>query len=95
MTQKQCIKPAAALIGTLLAGTLLAVGSANAGENPFKTAQHQSAPMVLASNDGKCGEGKCSGEKKEAESKCSGEKKEAETKCSGEKKEKEGKCSGE
>ncbi len=56
------------------------------------------ATTVFA-NEGKCGAGKCGGEKKEkaAESKCGGEKKEkaAKSKCGGDKKAAESKCGGE
>jgi len=97
MTKKNCIKPVAAVIGAAFVGSLSAVSVANAADNPFGATQLESGYMQLASNeDGKCGEGKCSGEKKmTSEGKCSGEKEEAEGKCSGEKKEGEGKCGGE
>ena len=57
---------------------------ANAAENPFGMS-NLAADMQVAGNNGKCGEGKCGGEKKAkcGEGKCGGEKK---AKCG------EGKC---
>jgi len=69
---------------------------ANAAENPFGMSNVDATQMQVAEN-GKCGEGKCGGEKKSkcGEGKCGGDKKEGkcgEGKCGGDKK--EGKCGG-
>jgi uncharacterized low-complexity protein len=77
---------------TLIAG----IGSVSAGsvsdQSPFVMRDLASGYMVAEHSEGKCGEGKCGGEKKTAEGKCGGEKKTAEGKCGGEKKSTEGKC---
>jgi uncharacterized low-complexity protein len=102
MTQKNCIKPVAAVIGAALVGSLSAVNVASAAENPFGASQLESGYMVVASMDekeGKCGEGKAKegkcGEGKAMEGKC-GEGKATEGKCGEGKamegKKKEGKC---
>ena len=99
MTTKTNMKPVAAVIGAALVGSLSAVSLAQAAENPFGASQLQSGYMMLADShdaakEGKCGEGKCGGEKGEKkgdkEGKC------GEGKCGGDKGEKkgdkEGKC---
>jgi len=102
MEKKIQMKPIAAALGTTFAVTLAASPMANAAENPFATVEFASGYMVADSHgEGKCGEGKCGGEKagegkcgeKAAEGKCGGEKA-AEGKCGGEKAA-EGKCGGE
>jgi uncharacterized low-complexity protein len=99
MSKKSNLTPIAAIVGAALVGSLSAMNVA-AGENPFTASQLDSGYMQLASShggeEGKCGEGKCGGEK-EGEGKCGGEKegegKCGEGKCGGEK-EGEGKCGG-
>src|SRR5690606_15500166 len=84
-------QPLAAALGAAFLATAIAP-LASAGSNPF-SAQPLSGGYDLASfqNDaeGKCGEGKCGGEKGEGEGKCGGEKGDGEGKCG------EGKCGGE
>jgi uncharacterized low-complexity protein len=91
MSSKNCIKPAAAIVGAALVGSLSAFNVAGAAENPFGATQLESGYMQLASShgsgdkekEGKCGEGKC------GEGKCGGDKDTKEGKCG------EGKCGGE
>lgn len=102
MLKNICSKTVTAIMGTALVGTLSIVDLAVAADNPFASSgQDSSGYIMLAEShekEGKCGEGKCSGEKGEKEGKCGGEgQKEGkcgEGKCSGEKGEKEGKCGG-
>ena len=100
MSKKTHMKPVAAAIGAALAGSL-AMGTATAADNPFGLSELGSGYMQLASShEGKCGEGKCGGEKatstegKCGEGKCGGDKKAHEGKCGGDKKDKEGSCGG-
>ncbi len=98
MAKKQ-LKPIAAALGTTFAVTLAASPLANAAENPFSVTTFESGYMVSGDAEGKCGEGKCGGDKSEAEGKCGGEKAggdkaEGEGKCGGDKAEGEGKCGG-
>jgi uncharacterized low-complexity protein len=98
MMKKHTYATAALSVCTsLIAG----IGTANAGQSfdqsPFAMQDLGSGYMVAEHHEGKCGEGKCGGEKKAAEGKCGGEKKAAEGKCGegkcgGEKKAAEGKC---
>ena len=108
MTKKATMKPLAAALGAVFAASLVSLPAANADANPFGMTQLSSGYMVADSHkEGKCGEGKCGGDKKtegKAEGKC-GEGKAAakaktegktegkcgEGKCGGDKK-KEGKC---
>ena len=102
MAKKPTLKPVAAALGTTFAVALAASPLVNAAENPFSVTNLESGYMVAGDVEGKCGEGKCGGDKKEAEGKCGegkcgGDKKEAEGKCGegkcgGDKKEAEGKC---
>ncbi|MBT8121256.1 MAG: hypothetical protein KJO10_01875, partial [Gammaproteobacteria bacterium] len=66
---------------------------ANAAENPFAMSELGSGYMVADSHmEGKCGEGKCGGDKAKKEGKCGGDKDRG---CSEEAKAaKEGKCGG-
>jgi len=83
---KKTITPVVAIAGIALAGGMAISGMANAGENPFAAKGMSSGYLQVAEaeDEGKCGEGKCSGEKKsENEGKCSGEKPESEGKCGG------------
>ena len=86
MAKKQNLKPIAAALGTTFAVTLAASPLANAAENPFSVTAFESGYMVADGHEGKCGEGKCGGDKDEAEGKC------GEGKCGGDKAEAEGKC---
>ena len=81
MSNKTHMKPVAAAIGAALAGSL-AIGAANAADNPFGLSELGSGYMQIAgAHEGKCGEGKCGGDKAtETEGKC-GEGKCGEGKC--------------
>ena len=78
MLKKRTIKPVAAALGTTFVVALAAFPVANAADNPFSLTGISSGYMVADSAEGKCGEGKCGGDKtkdtKEAEGKCGGEK---------------------
>jgi uncharacterized low-complexity protein len=94
------VKPVAAAIGAAFVGSMLAVGSANAGANPFGLSELNGGYAQIAGNmegkcggdkaeksaEGKCGAGKCGGEMKAGEGKCGA------GKCGGEMKAGEGKC---
>ena len=97
------IKPVAAAVGAAFVSSL-AASSVAAADNPFELTDLDSGYQLADSHEGeegKCGEGKCGGEKGEegkcGEGKCGGEKGEegkcGEGKCGGEKGE-EGKCGG-
>ena len=88
MSKKTVLKPVAVALGAAFVTSLAGTSIANAAENPFGMTELSSGYMVTEKAEGKCGEGKCGGEKKETkEGKC------GEGKCGGEKKEtKEGKC---
>ena len=86
MSEKNCIKPVAAVIGAALAGSLSAVNLASAAENPFAATQLQSGYMMLAESHVAAGEAEAQTEAKEKEGKC------GEGKCGGDKEKKEGKC---
>ena len=95
MAQKTSMKPLAFALGAAFATTLSSASVANAADNPFAMTEISGGYMVAAAAEGKCGEGKCGGEKKATtegkcgEGKCGGEKKAAtEGKCG------EGKCGG-
>jgi uncharacterized low-complexity protein len=100
MNQKTSMKPLAFALGAAFVTTLSSVGVANAADNPFAMTEIAGGYMVAAAAEGKCGEGKCGGEKKSGaegkcgEGKCGGEKKTAaEGESNGEKKSgPEGKC---
>ena len=105
MSKNNCIKPIAAVIGATLVGSLSAVNVASAAENPFGASQLDGGYMMLASSheagkemkDGKCGEGKCGGDKEMKDGKCGGDKEKkdgkcGEGKCGGDKEMKDGKC---
>ncbi len=96
MNKQSTIKPITAAVGAVLLAGIVAMPVANAASgNPF-AAQALTSGYQVADNhmpaEGKCGEGKCGGdkaEKKSAEGKC------GEGKCGGDKAEKrsaEGKC---
>ncbi len=86
MAKNMRLKPVAAALGTTFAVTLAASPLANAAENPFSVTSFDSGYMVAGDTEGKCGEGKCGGDKAEGEGKC------GEGKCGGDKAEGEGKC---
>jgi uncharacterized low-complexity protein len=101
MAQKSMItKPVAAAVGVAFVSSLAASATVMAADNPFEATDLDNGYMLAGgekAEEGKCGEGKCGGEK-DAEGKCGGEKAEegkcGEGKCGGEKAE-EGKCGGE
>ncbi len=78
MLMKRTLKPIAAAIGTTFVIALAASPIANAANNPFSLTEISSGYMIADKAEGKCGEGKCGGDKtkdkKEAEGKCGGEK---------------------
>ncbi|MGB0237298.1 MAG: hypothetical protein ACPG4B_00440 [Cycloclasticus sp.] len=80
-------KPLAAALGAAFVTSMAFVPTANAESNPFGASELETGYMVLA--EGKCGEGKCGGDKAK-EAKC-GEGKCGEGKCGGDKA-KEAKC---
>jgi uncharacterized low-complexity protein len=100
MDQKTSMKPLTFVLGAAFVTTLASASVANAAENPFVMTEIAGGYMVAAAAEGKCGEGKCGGEKKSTaegkcgEGKCGGEKKStAEGESNGEKKsDAEGKC---
>ena len=97
MSKTTVMKPLSIALGAAFVASLAGTSVANAADNPFSMTELSSGYMVADSKEGKCGEGKCGGEKKSEEGKCGGEKKAeegkcGEGKCGGEKKAKEGKC---
>ena len=86
MSKNTVMKPLSVALGAAFVASLAGTSIANAAENPFSMTELSSGYMVAGSHEGKCGEGKCGGEKKHKEGKC------GEGKCGGEKKMKEGKC---
>ena len=85
----------ATALGAVVIGSLASV-SVQANASPFAMSTLDSGYMQDAA-EGKCGEGKCGGDKKGkegkcGEGKCGGDKKGKEGKCGGDKKGKEGKC---
>ena len=98
MSQESTKKPLAIALGAAFVTTLAATPVANAADNPFAMSELSSGYMVAEMAEGKCGEGKCGGDKAKTEAegkcgegKCGGDKAktEAEGKCG------EGKCGGE
>jgi len=96
MSDKNRLKPVAAILGTTFVVSLAASRVVNAAENPFNATELSNGGYMVAGKDGegKCGEGKCgegkAGDHKEGEGKC-GEGKCGEGKA-GDHKEGEGKC---
>jgi uncharacterized low-complexity protein len=82
------MKPLAIALGAAFVTSLTAIPVANAAENPFAMSELSSGYMVTEMAEGKCGEGKCGGDKTKAEGKCGGDKAAAE----GDKAAAEGKC---
>ncbi len=91
MSKNTVMKPLSVALGAAFVASLAGTSVANAADNPFSMTELSSGYMVAGSHEGKCGEGKCGGEKHSKEGKC-GEGKCGEGKCGGEKKMKEGKC---
>ena len=81
MSQESTKKPLAIALGAAFVTTLAATPVANAADNPFAMSELSSGYMVAEMAEGKCGEGKCGGDKKDKEGSCGGEK---EANCSGE-----------
>jgi uncharacterized low-complexity protein len=99
MSQKVIKKPLAVALGAAFITSLAGIPVANAAENPFAMSDLSSGYVVAEMEEGKCGEGKCGGDKtkkegKCGEGKCGGDKAEKEGKCGGDKKMEEGKCGG-
>ncbi|TNC91461.1 MAG: hypothetical protein CSH36_09535 [Thalassolituus sp.] len=82
---KDSNKALGTILGTAFVAALAST-PAHAAENPFASAELQQGYKVAMHHEGKCGEGKCGGEKADKEGKC------GEGKCGGEKADKEGKC---
>ena len=88
---KKTIKPISMAVGIALAGSLAGVSVAQADSSPFGMTALSSGYMTVAAlsehkdAEGKCGEGKCGGDK-DAEGKC------GEGKCGTSKEDGEGKC---
>ena len=103
MSQKAIKNPLAIALGAAFVTSLAGTPVANAADNPFAMSELSSGYVVAEMAEGKCGEGKCGGDKAKAEGKCGGDKAGAEGKCGGDKAEtmategadkakKEGKC---
>ena len=97
--ETKILKPLSLAIGATFAVSMAAsniASAAPAGENPFAMNELESGYMQVAGNEGKCGEGKCGGDKGKKEGKCGDDKGKKEGKCGegkcGEGKKKEGKC---
>ena len=96
MSQKVIKKPLAVALGAVFVTSLAGIPVANAAENPFAMSDLSSGYVVAemeegkAKAEGKCGEGKCGGDKTKKEGKC------GEGKCGGDKAKSmtEGKCGG-
>jgi uncharacterized low-complexity protein len=74
-------------MGATFAAAMTASPAAFSAEaNPFGMQNLESGYMQVAEAEGKCGEGKCGGDKAKKEGKC------GEGKCGGDKAKKEGKC---
>ena len=71
MSDKTNRKSLAIAAGAALVTSLASTSAVNAAENPFAMTQLPGGYMVADSHmEGKCGEGKCGGAKKEGEGKC-------------------------
>jgi len=88
MSQKVIKKPLAIALGAAFVTSLAGTPVANAAENPFAMSELSSGYVVAEMEEGKCGEGKCGGDKTKEEGKC------GEGKCGGDKAKAEGKCGG-
>ncbi|MDF2445441.1 MAG: hypothetical protein K0S46_677 [Moraxellaceae bacterium] len=87
MSKLSTLTPIAAVLAISVAG------AAHAAENPFALKPVTGVVLADAHMEGKCGEGKCGGDKGAKEGKCGGDKAKHEGKC-GEGKCGEGKCGG-
>ena len=85
MSQKSIKNPLAIALGAAFVTSLAGTQVANAAENPFAMSDLSSGYVVAEMEEGKCGEGKCGGDKTEKEGKCGGDKAKAEGKCGGDK----------
>jgi uncharacterized low-complexity protein len=92
MSKKIDKKPLAIAIGTVMAGSLPAVSTADADTNPFGMSELSSGYMQVAQAEMKCGEGKCGGDKMKEQMKKMGEGKCAGAKPADGEKKAEGKC---
>jgi uncharacterized low-complexity protein len=88
MSQQVIKKPLAIALGAVFVTSLAGIPVANAAENPFAMSDLTSGYVVAEMEEGKCGEGKCGGDKTKKEGKC------GEGKCGGDKAKAEGKCGG-
>ena len=89
---KSTMKPLTALLGSAFLTAMAQIPATQAAENPFATTELKTGYKVASKAEGKCGEGKCGGEKKaDGEGKCGGDK---DKKADGEGKCGEGKCGG-
>jgi uncharacterized low-complexity protein len=70
MSQHSTKKPLAIALGAAFVTSLAATPVANAAENPFAMSELSSGYLVAEMAGGKCGEGKCGGNKTKAEGKC-------------------------
>lgn len=86
------IKPVAAVVGVAFVSSMAVSSTVLAADNPFDLEELDAGYMLAGDKgeEGKCGEGKCGGEKGE-EGKCGDEKGE-EGKCGDDKGDEEGKC---
>jgi uncharacterized low-complexity protein len=90
------IKPVAAIVGVAFVSSLAATSTAMADDNPFSTAELEDGYQLAGEKgkEGKCGEGKCGGDKAEkgAEGSCGEKDKGAEGSCGEKEKGAEGSC---
>jgi len=92
MSQKSTKNSLAIALGAAFVTSLAAAPVANAAENPFAMSELSSGYQVAEMAEGKCGEGKCGGDKMKKEGKCGEGKMDKEGKCGEGKMDKEGKC---
>ena len=93
-TKLNVVKPVAAVVGVAFVSSLAVTSIAMADDNPFSTAELEDGYQLAGEKgkEGKCGEGKCGGDKKDkgAEGSCGEKGEEGE----GGEKGKEGSCGG-
>ena len=70
MSQKVIKKPLAIALGAAFVTSLAGTPVANAAENPFAMSDLSNGYVVAEMEEGKCGEGKCGGDKTKKEGKC-------------------------
>jgi uncharacterized low-complexity protein len=85
-------KTMALAIGTAVAALSPMAMADTHSANPFAATELSGGYMQVAEAEGKCGEGKCGGDKAKGEGKCGGDKAKGEGKCGGDKAKGEGKC---